>query len=82
MLELPEGRVLVCGSRRWPWPSTVEAVLDRLADRYGDRLVVIEGAATGADACRMRMVPRPRPRRRSASLPPRRLGRRETRVPA
>ncbi|MEU6285465.1 SLOG family protein [Streptomyces sp. NPDC047028] len=50
MLELAEGRVLVCGSRRWQWPSAVEAVLDRLADRYGDRLVVIEGSATGADA--------------------------------
>jgi hypothetical protein len=50
VLELAKGRVLVCGSRRWPWPSTVEAVLGRLSDRYGDRLVVIEGAATGADA--------------------------------
>ncbi|MFE7243715.1 SLOG family protein [Streptomyces sp. NPDC057580] len=43
-------RVLVCGSRRWPWPESVEAVLDRLAARHGDQLVVIEGAATGADA--------------------------------
>ncbi|RZD80932.1 SLOG family protein [Streptomyces albidoflavus] len=41
--------VLVCGSRRWPWPQAVEAVLDRLANRYGKDLVVIEGAATGAD---------------------------------
>ncbi|MFH9002064.1 hypothetical protein ACH4E5_02260 [Streptomyces afghaniensis] len=24
MLELAERRVLVWGSRRWPWPSTVE----------------------------------------------------------
>lgn len=47
--ELDEPRVLFCGSRRWPWPRTVEAVLDRLATRHGDRLVVIEGAATGAD---------------------------------
>jgi hypothetical protein len=39
----------VCGSRRWPWPHTVEAVLDRLTARYGQGLVVIEGAATGAD---------------------------------
>lgn len=44
-----EPRVLVCGSRRWPWPDTVTAVVDRLAARHGDRLVVIEGAATGAD---------------------------------
>ncbi|MEV7068956.1 SLOG family protein [Streptomyces collinus] len=50
VLELAEGRVLICGSRRWPWPSAVEAVLDRLLARYGDRLVVIEGSATGADA--------------------------------
>ena len=48
--ELAEPRVLICGSRRWPYRRTVEAVLDRLAVRYGDRLVVIEGAANGADA--------------------------------
>ena len=46
---MDEPRVLVCGSRRWPWPDTVTAVLDRLAARYGERLVIIEGAATGAD---------------------------------
>ncbi|MBB6081893.1 SLOG family protein [Streptomyces paradoxus] len=50
MLEPAEGRVLICGSRRWPWPSAVGAVLDRLLARHGDRLVVIEGSATGADA--------------------------------
>ncbi|MYV47896.1 SLOG family protein [Streptomyces sp. SID2888] len=49
MLELVEPRVLVCGSRRWPWPHTVEAVLARLAARYGQDLVVIEGVASGAD---------------------------------
>lgn len=48
-LDLGEPRVLVSGSRHWPWPGTVNGVLDRLAARYGDRLVVIEGAATGAD---------------------------------
>ncbi|MFJ4188963.1 SLOG family protein [Kitasatospora sp. NPDC089509] len=42
-------RILVCGSRRWPWPDTIETVLDRLAARYGDHLVIIEGTATGAD---------------------------------
>jgi hypothetical protein len=46
---LSDPRVLVSGSRRWPWPGTVEAVLDRLEARYGERLVVIEGAAMGAD---------------------------------
>lgn len=46
--ELSEPRVLICGSRRWPWPATV-TVLDRLAVRYGPALIVIEGAASGAD---------------------------------
>ncbi|MEV3972817.1 SLOG family protein [Streptomyces sp. NPDC050698] len=50
VVELDQGRVLICGSRRWPWPLVVGAVLDRLLARYGDRLVVIEGSATGADA--------------------------------
>ncbi|MET9080831.1 SLOG family protein [Streptomyces sp. NPDC004237] len=48
-MKLAEPRVLVCGDRQWPWPGTVTAVLDRLAARHGDRLVVIEGAASGAD---------------------------------
>ncbi|MFG3228638.1 SLOG family protein [Kitasatospora sp. NPDC048194] len=48
--DLSEPRVLMCGSRRWPWPTAVEIVLDRLLDRHGERLVVIEGAATGADS--------------------------------
>jgi hypothetical protein len=47
--ELSDPRVLICGSRRWPWPATVGAVLDRLAARHGEQLVVIEGAARGAD---------------------------------
>lgn len=47
--ELSDPRFLVCGSRRWPWPGTVEAVLDQLAARHGEKLVVIEGAAKGAD---------------------------------
>ncbi|MGV9655241.1 SLOG family protein [Streptomyces sp. NPDC003554] len=54
VLELAEGRVVVCGSRRWPWPTTAETVLERLADHYGDRLVVIEGCASGADAAACR----------------------------
>jgi hypothetical protein len=48
--ELGEPRVLICGSRRWPWPTAVELVLDRLLARHGERLVVIEGSAAGADA--------------------------------
>jgi hypothetical protein len=48
-LELSDPRVLVSGSRHWPWPGTVESALDRLAAQYGERLVVIEGAAKGAD---------------------------------
>jgi hypothetical protein len=47
--ELSDPRVLICGSRGWPWPGTVDAVLDRLAARHGKQLVVIEGAARGAD---------------------------------
>jgi hypothetical protein len=41
-------RVLVCGSRRWPWPDTVITLLNRAAARYSDDLVLIEGASTGA----------------------------------
>ncbi|MEY9839386.1 SLOG family protein [Streptacidiphilus sp. EB103A] len=48
-VNVDEPRVLICGSRRWPWPEAVETVLERLLDRHGDRLVIIEGAATGAD---------------------------------
>lgn len=47
--ELSNPRVLLCGSRRWQWPRTVDAVLGRLAAQHGERLVVIEGAAKGAD---------------------------------
>ncbi|MGK7235833.1 SLOG family protein [Streptomyces hygroscopicus] len=41
-------RVLICGSRRWPWPDTITTLLDRAADRHGNDLVIIEGASTGA----------------------------------
>ncbi|WP_438452994.1 SLOG family protein [Streptomyces asiaticus] len=41
-------RVLICGSRRWPWPDTITTLLDRAANRHGNDLVVIEGADTGA----------------------------------
>jgi hypothetical protein len=46
---LDDPRVLVCGWRNWQWTQTVHTILDRLYTRYGDQLVVIEGAATGAD---------------------------------
>jgi hypothetical protein len=49
-VALAQSRVLVCGSRHWPWPRTVDTALDRLTTRHGARLVVIEGAATGADS--------------------------------
>ncbi len=48
-LVLDDPRVLVTGSRAWPARATVHDVLDRLLDRYGERLVVIEGRARGAD---------------------------------
>ncbi|MEU2915897.1 SLOG family protein [Streptomyces massasporeus] len=46
-LVLDEPQVLVYGSLRWPW--AVETMLDRLLARHREDLVVIEGAATGAD---------------------------------
>ncbi|MFF4306834.1 SLOG family protein [Streptomyces sp. NPDC001601] len=48
-MNLAEPRVLVCGDRQWARPATVAAELDRLSARHGDRLVVIEGAASGVD---------------------------------
>lgn len=50
MSPLDDPVVLLCGSRFYPWPRTVWAILDRLLTRYGDRLVVVEGFARGADA--------------------------------
>jgi hypothetical protein len=47
MLESP--RVLISGSRLWPWDAAVDRALDRLLDRYRERLTVIEGRARGAD---------------------------------
>lgn len=47
MTESPS-RVLICGSRRWPWPDTITTLLDRAAARHGNDLVIIEGAGTGA----------------------------------
>ncbi|GAA0439722.1 SLOG family protein [Streptomyces luteireticuli] len=48
MVTAAASRVLVCGSRQWPWPDTVTTLLDRAAARYGEDLVIIEAAGTGA----------------------------------
>lgn len=42
-------RVLICGSRHWKHPKAVTDVLDALLLAHGDRLVVVEGTAQGAD---------------------------------
>jgi hypothetical protein len=49
VLLLAEPRVLICGDRNWKAPGAVTTVCDRLEGRYGDRLNLIEGAASGAD---------------------------------
>jgi hypothetical protein len=49
MLVLDDPRVLVCGSRSYRSAATVHTVLDRLLQRYGTELVVIDGAEKGAD---------------------------------
>ncbi|MBD3004837.1 SLOG family protein [Streptomyces sp. 5-10] len=48
-MENEEFRLLFCGSRHYPWPRVVHQALDRFHYRYGNRLVVIEGKARGAD---------------------------------
>lgn len=42
-------RVLVCGDRDWSDPWSIRALLDRLYRAHGGGLVVIHGAARGAD---------------------------------
>lgn len=42
-------RVLVCGSRTFTRTNIIYTMLDGLYMRYGNDLVVIEGAAPGAD---------------------------------
>ncbi|CAL9329258.1 hypothetical protein SUDANB106_00037 [Streptomyces sp. enrichment culture] len=85
--------VWVCGSRCWPWPQTVEAVLDRAAARHGGELVVVEGAGVGAEraahrwclerglpAWRHRCHPRPPAGRYVVRLPRETLGARHERM--
>ena len=42
-------RLLVCGSRDYSDRRSVFAVLDRYLAKYGEKLIVIEGEARGAD---------------------------------
>ncbi len=43
-------RILVTGDRFWDCHVLASGVIRRLIDRYGTGLVVVHGAATGADA--------------------------------
>lgn len=61
-MNAPASRILVCGSRQWPWPDTVTTVLNRLADHHPHDLVIIERAAVGAERaahrwCQQRGLP-------------------------
>jgi hypothetical protein len=53
VVDVADYRVLITGSRRWPTPRTVHVFLDHQlhhAVEHGyDRLVVVHGAASGAD---------------------------------
>ena len=42
-------RVLVCGGRDFADKALLEATLDKVHAKYGDALVIIHGAAKGAD---------------------------------
>jgi hypothetical protein len=42
-------RVIVTGDRHWYSPDLAGRVLGRLAARYGDALVIVEGGASGVD---------------------------------
>lgn len=42
-------RVLVCGGRKFNDEALVYSTLDKVHEKYGDDLVIIEGAAPGAD---------------------------------
>lgn len=51
MTESRTWKVVVCGSRNWSHRPIIDARLDRLLDELprGDRLVIFEGGAKGAD---------------------------------
>src|SRR5690348_8995897 len=42
-------RIIICGSRNWYHRQPIHDEIDRLYQRYGSRLVIIHGAARGAD---------------------------------
>lgn len=43
-------KVLICGSRDWTDVRSIEECIDELKDQYGYNLVIIQGAARGADS--------------------------------
>lgn len=44
-------RIIITGDRHWGCFALAEAIIHRLAERYGwDDLVIVHGAATGVDA--------------------------------
>lgn len=43
-------RIVICGSRDWTDAEAIKKEVDRLYARYGAALVVIHGAALGADS--------------------------------
>ncbi len=47
--ERPAARVIFCGSRDWIDRDLIATVLSEYREMYGDSLVVVHGAARGAD---------------------------------
>lgn len=43
-------RVIVCGDRKWKETLPIRELLERLKEEYGTSLLVITGAAQGADS--------------------------------
>lgn len=42
-------RVIICGDRKWEHPEPIKELLERLKEEHGTSLLVITGAAKGAD---------------------------------